>query len=127
MAEALINHRLGDTWQAFSAGTIPAGYVHPKALQVLGELGIVHQGESKHADRFREMDLDLAITVCDDAAENCPVWLGSGRRVHIRFPDPAKANGSEQEVLGVFREVRDDIDRKVVGFLKNLPVSPSGR
>jgi arsenate reductase len=127
MAEALINHRLGDSWQAFSAGTVPAGYVHPKALAVLAELGIDHKGESKSTDRFRNFDLDLVITVCDDAAENCPVWLGSGQRMHISFPDPAKARGSEDEILGVFRQVRDDIDQQVIGFLRSRELSPSGQ
>lgn len=100
LAEALINHRLGDRWQAFSAGTSPAGYVHPKAIEVLKEIGIDHQGESKPANLFRSIPLDLVITVCDDAAENCPVWVGVGKRMHIGFPDPAKATGSE---AGSFR------------------------
>ncbi len=68
-----------------------------------------HEGRSKRADEFRDMPFDLVVTVCDDAAENCPVWLGRGRRVHLGFPDPAKATGSEEEVLVVFRQVRDDI------------------
>jgi arsenate reductase len=119
MAEALINARLGDRWQAFSAGTEPARYVHPKALQVLAEVGIEHQGRSKHTDEFQDFPLDLVITVCDSAAENCPVWLGQGRKVHISFSDPAKATGTEEEVLAVFRRVRDDISEKVLGYLKN--------
>jgi len=118
MAEALINARLGDRWQAFSAGTEPAGYVHPKALQVLSEVGIEHNGRSKHIDEFQGFPLDLVITVCDSAAENCPVWLGEGRRVHISFPDPARATGTEEEVLAVFRQVRDDISEEVLGYLE---------
>ncbi len=127
LAEALINHRLGDTWQAFSAGTEPAGFVHPLAVQVLAEIGIFHEGESKHTDQFKGMDFDLVLTVCDDAAENCPVWLGPGKRVHIGFPDPAKAAGTEEEIKAVFRRVRDDIDREVVGYLRGKSLSPSAR
>jgi arsenate reductase len=113
MAEAIVNARLGDRWLAFSAGTKPAGYVHPKALSVLREIGIEHQGESKSTEQFKGVEFDLVVTVCDDAAENCPVWLGKGNRVHLGFPDPAKAQGSEEEILKVFRTVRDDMLLKV--------------
>ncbi|MFL7867893.1 MAG: arsenate reductase ArsC [Anaerolineales bacterium] len=120
MAEALVNARLSDDWQAFSAGTVPAGYVHPKAIQVLDEIGITHRGQSKAADQFREMDFDLVVTVCDDAAENCPVWLGKGKRVHLGFPDPAKAGGTDEEQLAVFRSVRDAIAKKVPELLGQM-------
>ena len=102
MAEAVVNHFIGDQWQAFSAGTQPAGYVHPLALQALAEIGIQHAGESKSVDRFRGENFDAVITVCDDAAENCPVWLGKGKRVHIGFPDPAKVEGSDAEKMSRF-------------------------
>jgi arsenate reductase len=117
MAEAIVNARLGDTWEAHSAGTQPAGYVHPFAVQVLAEIGIAHDGRSKNADEYRETPFDVVVTVCDDAAENCPVWLGQGRRVHLGFPDPAKATGSEAEVLAVFRSARDDIAAQVTELL----------
>jgi arsenate reductase len=117
MAEAIVNTRLSDRWQAFSAGTAPAGYVHPKALAVLSEIGIQHQGHSKLADEYRDVDFDLVITVCDDAAENCPVWLGKGKRVHLGFPDPAKMEGTEDKIMQVFRSVRDDIERRVIELL----------
>lgn len=120
MAEALINEKLGDTWQAYSAGTEPSGYVHPKALRALEEIGIRHQGESKHIDDLPTREFDSVITVCDDAAENCPVWLGQGVRTHIGFPDPAKAQGSDEEVMAIFRAVRDDIDRRVLRYLSKL-------
>jgi len=118
MAEAIVNARLGNVWEAFSAGTQPAGYVHPLALAVLIELGIQHEGRSKHADEYRVAPFDLVVTVCDDAAENCPVWLGQGRRGHLGFPDPAKATGSEDEVLAVFRAVRDDIALRAAELLQ---------
>jgi arsenate reductase (thioredoxin) len=113
MAEAIVNARLGDAWEAYSAGTQPAGYVHPMALHALSEIGIRHEGRSKNASEYRDTSFDLVVTVCDDAAENCPVWLGRGRRVHLGFPDPAKATGSEEQVLAVFRQVRDDIAAQV--------------
>lgn len=119
MAEAIANARLGEAWEAFSAGTQPAGYVHPKALESLREIGIQHAGESKLADEFRSVAFDLVVTVCDDAAENCPVWLGQGKRVHLGFPDPAKAVGTDEEVMQVFRSVRDGIEQKVIELLKS--------
>lgn len=117
MAEAIVNARLGDAWAAVSAGTQPAGYVHPLALQALAEIGIQHAGRSKSADEYRDTPFDLVVTVCDGAAENCPVWLGRGRRAHLGFPDPAQATGSPEEVLAVFRAVRDDIAQRVPTYL----------
>ncbi len=119
MAEAIVNARWGDAWEAYSAGTQPAGYVHPLAVRVLSEVGIQHEGRSKRADEYRDVAFDLVVTVCDDAAENCPVWLGQGRRVHVGFPDPAKATGSEDEVLAVFRQVRDDIAVRIGELLNS--------
>jgi arsenate reductase len=118
LAEAIVNHDLAGQWKAFSAGTSPTGFVHPLALQVLEEIGIHHEGVSKSADQFRGIPFDLILTVCDDAAENCPVWLGPGKKAHISFPDPAKAGGSREEILAAFRHVRDDIRRQVVELLK---------
>jgi arsenate reductase len=118
MAEAIINARLAGEWTAESAGTAPAGYVHPLALAALAELGIEHAGRSKHADEFRGQAFDLVLTVCDSAAETCPVWLGQGRKVHLPFPDPAKATGTEEEVLAAFRRVRDDIAERVVALVR---------
>ncbi len=121
MAEGLTNHFLGDTWEAVSAGTQPSGYVHPLAIAALAELGIDISGHtSKTADEFRQTPLDLVITVCDDAAENCPLWLGQGRVTHISFPDPAKATGTEAEKTAVFRQVRDDIRAQVLPYLETF-------
>jgi arsenate reductase len=117
MAEALVNDRLGDTWVAVSAGTRPTGIVHPAALRALAEVGIQHDGRSKSVDEFRGVELDLVVTVCDLAAEDCPVWLGKGRREHLGFPDPAKAVGSDDEVMVAFRRVRDDIAARVFPLL----------
>ncbi len=118
IAEAIVNARLGDQWEAFSAGTRPAGAVHPLALAALTEIGIRHAGRSKHADEFRGVPFDLVVTVCDSAAEECPIWLGQGRRVHLGFPDPAKATGTEEEIMAVFRQVRDDIANKLPNLME---------
>lgn len=120
LAEAIVNARLGDEWHAQSAGTRPAGYVHPMALRVLAEIGIHHAGESKSTEVFRTQRFDVVITVCDSAAEDCPVWLGSGRKIHRGFEDPAKAQGTEDEILAVFRRVRDQIAAEIPALLKTL-------
>jgi len=119
MAEAIVNARLGHEWQAVSAGTAPAGYVHPLAFRALAEIGIEHTGRSKHVDEFRDVPFDLVVTVCDSAAEQCPLWLGQGRRMHLSFADPAKATGAEQEVMAAFRRVRDDIAAQVPALLQS--------
>jgi arsenate reductase len=118
MAEAVANHLCGEQWQAESAGTAPAGAVHPLAIRALDEIGIRHEGRSKSVDEFRGENFDLVITVCDDAAENCPVWLGSGRKAHIGFVDPARAQGSEDERMDVFRQVRDQIVERIPAYLR---------
>jgi arsenate reductase len=115
MAEAIVNARLSDEWQAFSAGTNPAGYVHPNTLEALREIGIQHDGYSKRADVFRDIDFDLVVTVCDSAAEECPVWLGKGKRAHLSFPDPARSGNMDD-----FRKVRDDIALKIPQLLKQV-------
>lgn len=113
MAEAIVNARLSPEWQAFSAGTRPAGFVHAFAVRVLEEIGIHHKGRSKSIDDFQNTDFDLVVTVCDSAAEECPLWLGKGIRVHHNFPDPAKSGLIED-----FRKVRDDIVREIIPLLE---------
>jgi arsenate reductase (thioredoxin) len=120
MAEAIVNGRLGKTWEAVSAGTKPTGFVHPKALAALAEIGIQHAGRSKLVDEFRGVDFDLVVTLCDSAAEECPVWLGKGKRVHHSFPDPCKAEGTDDEVMQVFRRVRDDIELEMTKLLSQI-------
>lgn len=117
LAEAIVNAKLGDAWEAVSAGTRPAGYVHPKALAALAEIGIQHEGRSKLADEFRGVEFDLVVTVCDSAAEDCPVWLGVGKRVHHSFIDPAKAEGTDDEIMAVFRQVCDQIADEIPPIL----------
>lgn len=113
-----MNFRLGDHWQAFSAGTNPAGYVHPKAIQALAELGIEHKGRSKPADEFQNTPFDMVVTVCDSAAEECPVWLGIGKRIHHSFPDPAQTDDMDD-----FRKVRDSIEKEIIGLLRQYDSS----
>jgi arsenate reductase (thioredoxin) len=112
MAEAIVNAKLGENWEAVSAGTKPAGYVHPKAVEALSEIGIQHEGRSKLAKEFQGEKLDLVVTVCDSAAEECPIWLGKGKRVHHSFPDPAKTDNMDD-----FRAVRDAIWREIPTLL----------
>jgi arsenate reductase len=118
MAEAIVNARLGETWEAVSAGTRPSGTVHPKAIAALAEIGIQHSGRSKPANEFRGVDFDLVVTLCDSAAQDCPVWLGKGKRIHHSFPDPALAEGTDDEVMQVFRAVRDAIAHAIPALLE---------
>lgn len=120
MAEAIVNNRLSPEWQAFSAGTHPAGYVHPNALFVLAEIGIQHHGQSKDVSEYKDIPFELVITVCDSAAEECPVWLGSGQLLHLSFPDPARQAGSDAEVIAAFRQVRDDIAARILPLIANI-------
>lgn len=113
MAEAIVNARLGESWEAVSAGTRPAGFVHPKALAALAEIGIQHTGRSKQVDEFQGLDFDLVVTVCDSAAEDCPLWLGKGKRVHLGYPDPAKTDNMDD-----FRLVRDGMVRDILNLLQ---------
>jgi arsenate reductase len=123
MAEGLVKHFLGDRWEAFSAGTAPSGYVHPLAVQAMADLGIdISAQRSKSTDEFRDVDFDVVITVCDHAAQNCPVWPDEGRRKHLGFPDPAAATGSEQERLAAFRRVRDGLKQQVFAYLERFEV-----
>jgi arsenate reductase len=118
MAEGFINAQLADRFEAQSAGTKPAGYVHPQAIAALREIGIdITDHRSKSTDEFKETSFDVVITVCDSAAENCPVWLGQGKRVHIGFPDPAAAPPDQQAEQ--FRAVRDAIQDQLLGYLRH--------
>ena len=127
MAEALVNARMGERWLAFSAGVAPTGRVNPNAIRALEELGIQHAGESKHVNQFLDDEFDLVVTVCDDAAENCPVWVGKGKREHLNFPDPAKVSGTDEEVLRVFRQVLNDIAVKIPALLREKERSLRGK
>jgi arsenate reductase len=120
MAEAIINARLGERWQAYSAGSRPASEVHPLALRALAEIGIHHTGRPKAMDEFTGQPFDLVITLCEDSDDNCPVWLGSGKKLHHPFPDPAKVTGSDEKKSQAFRQVRDEIAEQIIPLLTAL-------
>ena len=114
IAEALVRARWGRRWEAFSAGTRPAGFVHPEAVAVLAEWGISAEGaRSKSVQEFAGQAFDLVVTVCDQAQQACPVWPGQGRRVHLGFPDPAAVQGPPEAVRAAFRQVRDGLARRL--------------
>lgn len=120
MAEGLINQVLGDQWRAYSAGTRPTGYVHPLAIRAMEEVGIdCAEMVSKSADSLRHLTFDRVYTVCDSAAEDCPVWLGGGDVRHLPFLDPAHAQGDEQTVYAVFQQVRDEIRARLLTDLSD--------
>ena len=118
MAEGLINHDLKGEVQAFSAG-VRATRVNPRAIQVMAEIGIdISRHHSKSMDEFRDERFDLAVTLCDQAQRECPMFPGAARRIHLGFPDPAKASGTEEEIMHEFRKVRNAIRQKMVPFLR---------
>ena len=120
MAEGLINHHLSDQWEAFSAGSHPSGRVHPLAIVAMAEIGIdISRHHSESVEVYRNLSPELVITVCDNAAKACPVWLGDGQKGHIPFADPAEAVGSEAERMAVFRAVRDEIAQAILPFLRD--------
>jgi arsenate reductase len=117
MAEGLVNHFLGDSFQAFSAGT-EATRVNPLAAKVMAELGIDITGHySKTIDEFAGETFDYVITLCGDAFEKCPLFFGGVQRVHIGFDDPSRLQGSDEEVLPEYRRVRDKLRQRLTQFL----------
>ena len=117
MAEGLINHDLAGKVQAFSAGTEPSS-VHPLAVTVMKEVGIdISRHRSKSIDEFADEKFDFVITLCDHAAESCPIFFGGVQRIHMGFPNPAAVSGSHEEKLTAFRKVRDQIREEVADFL----------
>ncbi len=117
MAEGLFRQAAGDRYQVFSAGTKPSG-VRPEAIAVMREIGIDISGQrSKSVDEFLGEELDLVITVCDNANESCPVFPGRTRRLHWPFEDPAAVVGAEEQRIAAFRAIRDRIHQRVKVFL----------
>jgi len=116
MAEGIAKHFLGDRLEAVSAGT-EASSVNPRAIAVLREIGIdMSSHRSKNIDEFAGQSFDYVITLCGDANEKCPIFFGGVQRTHLGFPDPAKATGSEEEILAAFRRVRDEIRDALLAF-----------
>lgn len=121
MAEAWFNHLAPNAVSAMSAGSKPAGYVHPMAMEVMDEVGIsLRENVSKSLIPFTQQEFDYVITVCDDAAESCPVFPRPGVRIHWPFEDPAKFSGSEDETRQVFRVTRDLIRSRIDAFLQDI-------
>jgi arsenate reductase len=115
LAEGLLRSALGDAFEVASAGSNPAGYVHPLASRAMEEVGIDLSGHrSKHLDEFLDREVETVITVCGNADQACPVFPGQLNRHHWPFEDPAHATGTEEEQFAVFRRVRDEI-AKVFG------------
>ena len=120
MAEAILNKLGQGRYEAVSAGSKPAGYVHPLAISLLKELGHPVEGtRSKSMDEFREQKFDFVITVCDRAKESCPVWPGA-EMIAWSFADPAEAVGSDAEKLVVFRRIFNEIQQRLRLFV-SLP------
>jgi arsenate reductase len=112
LAEGVLRRALGAKIHVASAGSKPAGYVHPLAIRVMAEIGIDISGHaSKHLSEFLHAEVETVITVCGNADQACPVFPGQVNRHHWGFDDPAQATGSEEEQLAVFRRVRDEIAR----------------
>lgn len=110
LAEGILRDAGGDLFDVHSAGSKPAGYVHPLAIRVMKEIGIDIAGHrSKPLGEFLSKRVDTVITVCGNAGQACPVFPGQVNRHHWPFDDPAHAVGSEEEILAVFRRVRDEI------------------
>jgi len=110
LAEGILRRAAGDLLEVHSAGSNPAGYVHPMAISVLDEIGIdIRKHTSKHMNEFLSREVSTVITVCGNADQACPLFPGQVNRHHWGFDDPAHATGSEEEKLQCFRRVRDQI------------------
>jgi arsenate reductase (thioredoxin) len=121
MAEGLLRSLAGERFEVFSAGAKPST-VNPLAIKAMDERGIdIRSHRSKHLNEFLEQPFDYVITVCDTAAESCPVFPGPARRIHWSFPDPAAVEGSEKERLGSFRKVRDAIETQFRDWIDTQP------
>ena len=113
MAEGLLRHLHGDRYEASSAGTEP-GSLHPLAVRAMAEAGIdISAARAKGIDSLGDERFDLAVTVCDEAAEACPTYPGAARHAHWGLPDPSRATGNEEERLEAFRTVRDEVRRRI--------------
>lgn len=120
MAEGYLRHLAGDRFEVVSAGLEPS-VVNPKAIRVMQEDGVdISSHTSKDVEQFVGQKFDFIITVCDNAKERCPFFPGQAERIHWSFEDPAAAKGTEEEVLAVFRKVRDKIRKRIKEFLSEF-------
>jgi arsenate reductase len=121
LAEGILRAAGGDILNVQSAGSNPAGYVHPLAVQVMKEIGIdISTHRSKHLNEFLNQKVETVITVCGNADQACPMFPGQANRHHWGFFDPAKAEGTDEEKLRVFRQVRDEIKHVFEAYAAGL-------
>lgn len=120
IAEAIVNNTLGRDWDACGAGSKPEMAVNEKAVHVLEEIGIVHEGHPKPVSEFKDEVFDLIVNLCDSASVECPAWIGKGRQVNLVFPDPSRADRTETETTVFFVRIRDEIMSRVVSLLKGI-------
>jgi arsenate reductase len=118
MAEGLLRHLGGSAYEVHSAGSKPNGYVSPLAIEIMSEIGLdISTHRSKSVTEFEGQRFDTVITVCDSAAEHCPVFPGAPLRIHWSIWDPGAASGPREEELAAFRRVRDDLASRLRAFL----------
>ena len=120
MAEGLLRRLAGVRYEVFSAGTKPVG-VNPLAIEAMREVGIdISAQRSKSVAEFAGQQFATVITVCDKAAEECPIFPGAPQRAHWSLPDPAAVSGTREEKLGAFRKVRDELERRIQSFVSSM-------
>lgn len=121
MAEGLLRTLAGEKVDVYSAGSKPS-FVNPLSIQVMGERGIdIHAQRSKHLNEYLSQPFDYVITVCDNAAETCPIFPGRAERIHWSFPDPAAMTGGDDNKLTAFRQTRDAIETRLKTWLAEFP------
>ena len=121
LAEGILRAAVGESAEVASAGSDPAGYVHPMAVEVMKEIEIdISPHTSKHLDKFLQREVHTVITVCGNADQACPIFPGQAEKHHWPFDDPAKATGSEEEIRAVFRRVRDEIRAKFEAYAAEI-------
>ncbi|MGB0587346.1 MAG: arsenate reductase ArsC [Limisphaerales bacterium] len=121
LAEGILRAAVGGAAEVASAGSDPAGYVHPMAGEVMKEIEIdISAHTSKHLDKFLQREVHTVITVCGNADQACPIFPGQAEKHHWPFDDPAKATGSEEEIRAVFRRVRDEIRAKFEAYAAEI-------
>ena len=121
LAEGILRAAVGGVADVASAGSDPAGYVHPMAGEVMKEIEIdISPHTSKHLDKFLQREVHTVITVCGNADQACPIFPGQAEKHHWPFDDPAKATGSEEEIRAVFRRVRDEIRAKFEAYAAEI-------
>jgi len=121
MAEVIWNQLDGEAWEAVSAGSKPAGYVHPMAIKLLTDFSMPTEGlRSKSVDEFQDQKFDLVVTVCDNAKNECPSFTGAREVLHWPFQDPNDAEGTDEEKMEVFRGVAELIRARIKAYQEKI-------